>query len=79
MSLSTAKYELEIHKAIQQAVGQGIIVVCAAGNGGRPEFRYPSGLLQRRYHSWKRQWFPLYVFHDRYSLYSCQQLRCHRQ
>ncbi|UTX03871.1 S8 family peptidase [Bacillus inaquosorum] len=43
MSLSTSKDYPEIHKAIQRAVGQGIIVVCAAGNGGRPEFRYPAG------------------------------------
>ncbi|PHB12093.1 serine protease [Bacillus wiedmannii] len=43
MSLSTTKDNPKIHKVIQRAVGQGIIVTCAAGNGGRSELRYPAG------------------------------------
>ncbi|GGG05972.1 serine protease [Paenibacillus albidus] len=43
MSLSFATDHKGIHDAIKRAVDNDIIVVCAAGNTGKEEFRYPAG------------------------------------
>ncbi|WP_028563515.1 S8 family peptidase [Paenibacillus pinihumi] len=42
MSLSSSAYSSAMHDAIKRAVELDIIVVCAAGNSGREEYRYPA-------------------------------------
>lgn len=43
MSLSSSVQYNAIHDAIKRAVARDIIVVCAAGNSNREEYRYPAG------------------------------------